>query len=53
MVVMDKHKEWKALRVLMHKEDWQACQRQATKEHLPLATWVRQKIMKAVEETEE
>lgn len=49
MTIMNKDKEWKALRVLLHKEDWEACQRQAQKEHLPLATWVRQKTLGAIE----
>lgn len=45
---MDKNKEWKALRVQVHKEDWVKFDEQAKSEGLNLASWVRQKCFLAL-----
>lgn len=48
MTVLDKRKKWKYLRFHLHEEEWNEAREQASKEGMPLATWVRSNILKLI-----
>lgn len=48
MTILDKKKSWKFLRFHLHEDEWKEARKQASKEGMPLATWVRYNILKII-----